>query len=138
MKLPRARVVLAALPLAGLLLAGCSGGSNNPSTGASAGADLTAQPTPATASPAGTVVRIRIGTDDVDPAGSLVKVTRNQPVTLLITAVRAGELHVHSSPEQHIEFPVGSSAVSLTFAQPGVIDVEDHALDKLIIQLEVH
>jgi hypothetical protein len=64
-------------------------------------------------------------------------VARGEPVTLLITATKAGELHVHSSPEQHVEFPSGTSAATLTLDQPGVVDVEDHALDKLIVQLEV-
>jgi hypothetical protein len=36
-----------------------------------------------------------------------------------------------------VEFPAGSSAATLTLDQPGVVEVEDHALDKLIVQLEV-
>jgi hypothetical protein len=51
--------------------------------------------------------------------------------------VGAGEIHVHSTPEKHIEFPAGHSEVTLKIDQPGVVDVEDHLLDKLIVQLEV-
>ena len=44
---------------------------------------------------------------------------------------------MHSSPEQHVSFPKGTSAAQITLEQPGVVDVEDHALDELILQLEV-
>ena len=44
---------------------------------------------------------------------------------------------MHSSPEQHIEFEAGTTDKTLTIDQPGVVDVEDHALDKLIVQLQV-
>ena len=44
---------------------------------------------------------------------------------------------MHSTPEKQIEFPAGTSTVTLTIDQPGVVDVEDHPLDKLIVQLEV-
>jgi hypothetical protein len=95
----------------------------------------TADATPSTSG--ATVVKIQISGNTVTPAGTRVPVTKNAPVVLEIQSDKAGELHVHSSPEQHIEFPKGASALTLKFAQPGVIDVEDHALDKLIVQLEV-
>jgi hypothetical protein len=73
----------------------------------------------------------------VTPSGTKVEVKRNQPIVLEIDAVAAGEIHVHSTPEKHIEFPAGTSTVTLTIDQPGIVDVEDHGLDKLIVQLEV-
>ena len=133
----RTRLAPAAAVLAALALTAACGSSSKSPGGDEAGHDITAQPTPSTASPTGTVVRIKIAGDSVDPAGSRVQVKKGDPVTLLIDADKAGELHVHSSPEQHIEFPAGSSAATLTIDQPGVVEVEDHALDKLIVQLEV-
>ena len=73
----------------------------------------------------------------VKPSGSKVKVKAGAPVHLHIVADKAGELHVHSSPEQHLEFDVGTTDKTLTIDQPGLVDIEDHALDKLIVQLEV-
>jgi hypothetical protein len=131
----RTRLAPAAAVLAALALTGACGSSS--SGGDGAGADITATPTPSTAAPTGTVVRITISGDQVDPSGSRVQVKKGEPVTLLINADKAGELHVHSSPEQHIAFPAGSSAATLTIDQPGVVEVEDHALEKLIVQLEV-
>jgi hypothetical protein len=56
---------------------------------------------------------------------------------LHITADRAGELHVHSTPEQELEFDEGESHVELTFDHPGVVEVEDHESGKVILQLQV-
>ena len=123
-----------AVPLV-VLVAGCgsSGGSDEPEEGAA----ITAAPTPADAAPAGTVVRIKVTTDSVTPSGTQVQATAGKPVTFVITATKAGEIHVHSTPEHMIEYPAGTSAASLTFKNPGVIDVESHTLDKLIVQLQV-
>lgn len=87
--------------------------------------------------PAGTTIRIRITGDKISPAGETIKAEKGKPVNLAIISDRAGELHVHSTPEQHIEFPKGASSATITIDQPGVVDVEDHELDKLIVQLEV-
>ena len=137
---PRARAVRGAAALAGALLAlsgcGSSGGTHDGPSGA-ANDDISATPTPADAHLSGTVVRIKITDHSVTPDGSEVQATRGKPVTLLIDASAAGALHVHSSPEHFIAFPAGVSAATLTFKNPGVIDVESHTLDKLIVQLQV-
>jgi hypothetical protein len=73
----------------------------------------------------------------VTPEGAKVKVKAGDPLKLHITADKAGEIHVHSSPEQHIEYGAGSTDKTLTIDQPGVVDVESHSLDKLILQLQV-
>jgi hypothetical protein len=45
---------------------------------------------------------------------------------------------VHSSPAQQLEYTKGTSTVTIAaIKQPGVIDVESHALEKTIVQLEV-
>jgi uncharacterized lipoprotein YehR (DUF1307 family) len=75
--------------------------------------------------------------DSVTPQGTKVTLKAGDPLKLHITADKAGEIHVHSSPEQHIEYAAGTTDKTLTIDQPGVIDVESHALDKLILQLQV-
>jgi hypothetical protein len=84
-----------------------------------------------------TIIDVTVEGDTVDPAGATVKVEAGKPVTLHITADAAGEIHVHSSPEQEIEYEAGTSDKTITIKQPGVVDVESHTLDKLIVQLEV-
>jgi hypothetical protein len=128
---------VSALVLA-LSLAGC--GSDNGTSGPKPETELSATPAAqVSTAPAANakVIAIRLADGTVEPSGERVEVKANQPVVLQINADAAGELHVHSSPEQHIEFPEGGSEITLKLAQPGVVDVEDHALDKLIVQLEV-
>lgn len=85
----------------------------------------------------GTVIEITIQGDTVDPNGERVDVPLGEPVTLDITADREGELHVHSTPEQELEFQHGDTEAELTFDKPGVVDVEDHESGKVIVQLQV-
>ena len=91
----------------------------------------------APARPRGTTVDITIKNGKVTPNGDRVKATVGEPVTLHIDADRPGEIHVHSTPEQQIEFAKGTSTKKLTIDKPGIVDVEDHALDQVIVQLEV-
>jgi hypothetical protein len=73
----------------------------------------------------------------VSPTNKRVEVAVDKPLTLTITADAPGELHLHSSPEQHIEFTAGTTTKTVTLKVPGVVELEDHATDQLIAQLEV-
>lgn len=117
----RPLVLLAALLLACLALTSCSGGSD--SSGGSGG------------SGGGTTVDITIKGTTITPNGDRVKATGGTPVTLHIDSDRKGELHVHSTPEQEIAFPKGRSTRRLTIDKPGIVDVEDHALESVVVQL---
>jgi len=82
-------------------------------------------------------IDITVKDGKVTPHGDRVKAKVGQPVTLNIDADTSGEIHVHSSPEQEIKFDKGTSTKKLTIDQPGIVDVEDHALEQVIVQLEV-
>ncbi len=83
-------------------------------------------------------VQVTFDGDSVTPNGDRVEVDRGQPVELEITADAPGELHVHSDPEQELSYDEGTSTVRIEpIDQPGVVDVESHDLDKVIVQLEV-
>ena len=120
----RLLVLLAALALATVALTSCSGGTSGSSSGSASG------------SSSRTSIDITIKGGSVTPNGDRVKVRVNTPVTLHIDADTEGEIHVHSTPEQEIEFPKGTSTRRLTIKQPGIVDVEDHALDQVIVQLQ--
>ena len=109
--------------------------SETASESASASADASESATPE--KPAGTTIDITITADSVKPNGDRVKAKLGEPITLNIKAAQAGELHVHSTPEQELEFPAGTSTKKLKITQPGVIDVEDHDLGRVIVQLQV-
>jgi hypothetical protein len=117
----RTLVILVTLAVTALSLTACSdsSGGSGGSTGSS------------------TTVDITIKNGKVTPNGERIKIGVGTPVTLKIDADQAGEIHVHSTPEQHIDFPKGTSTKKLTIDKPGIVDVEDHALDQVIVQLEV-
>jgi hypothetical protein len=83
-------------------------------------------------------IDVTIKGDSVTPNGERVKVAVGQPAQLHVTADAAGEIHVHSNPEQELEYDAGTSTVEIKpIDQPGVVDVESHALETVIVQLEV-
>jgi len=92
---------------------------------------------PSATEDAGTTVEIRFKGGKVTPNGDRVKATVGEPVTLHITADEGGEIHVHSTPEQEIAYKAGESTKKLTIDKPGVVDVESHDLEQVIVQLQV-
>ena len=122
----RAGAVLVSAVLA-LGLTGCGSNSSGGSDSAVVKKDSSGHAT----------VDITFKGSSVTPQGAKVKIKAGDPLKLHITADKAGEIHVHSSPEQHIEYGAGTTDETLTIDQPGVVDVESHSLDKLILQLTV-
>ncbi len=119
----RTRVILASLCTASIvvLLAAC-GQEESSSTG---GGD------PVT-------ITVTFTGDEVSPSGDRVEVSVGQPIVLDVTADAPGEIHVHSDPEQEREYSAGHTTIELDpIDKPGVVDVESHALEVTIVQLEV-
>jgi hypothetical protein len=74
----------------------------------------------------------------VTPNGERVEVAKGQPVEFVVKADAPGEIHVHSDPEQELEYEKGTTILKLpAFDKAGIIEVESHALEKTIVQLEV-
>ena len=119
----RTSTLASALLVAALSLTACSSSSGSSSGGSSGGK--------------ATTIDITIKGGKVTPSGERVQVGLGKPITLKIDADTSGEIHVHSSPEQEIPFDQGSSTKKLTIQQPGIVDVEDHALNQVIVQLQV-
>jgi hypothetical protein len=88
--------------------------------------------------PSGTkTIDITFSDGSVTPQGERIDVQAGQPVELLVKADEAGEIHVHSSPEQELEYGEGTTSLKLTIDKPGIVEVESHTLEKTILQLEV-
>ena len=84
------------------------------------------------------VIEVTFDGDSVTPNGDRVEVATGQDVELQITADEGGEIHVHSDPEQEIEYPAGESTQTIEgIDKPGTVDVESHTLEKIVVQLEV-
>lgn len=73
----------------------------------------------------------------VTPSGERVEVDADDDVELVVQADEGGELHVHTDPEQQLEYGAGTTTLPLTLDQPGVVEVESHELGQVIVRLEV-
>ncbi len=117
----RALAALAALALP-LSLVGC--GSDEPATDSQAPQEPTA-------------VEITVEDGTITPKGDRIEVGVGEEVTFTVTSDAAGEVHVHSTPETSFSYEEGTTEETLTFERPGVVEVEAHDPDQLIVQLEV-
>ena len=149
----RSRTALPTVVLSvALAMSACSGDDDEPTAEDTVSPSVTAAPTetpvstdpetaptsaPTEAEEPGAVVTITIDGDSITPAGDRIEVQRDEAVTLEITSDRAGELHVHSKPEQYVEFEAGTSSHELVISAPGVVDIEDHETGHVIVQLQV-
>lgn len=132
-----------------LTLAGC--GSEDSSTGvaepaapASSSAATSTPPasttpsaTPSASVAAGLVLPITVEGDKVRPNARELKLKVGEKLTLEFTADRAGELHVHSTPEQYVQFEAGKSTKTIVIKAPGKVEVEEHETGAVVALLEV-
>lgn len=135
---------LAAVLLTGAVLFTSGCGSNDPGTGASSEKTVEATPVPSMSSTPPSApqddaqtIEVHVTKDTVEPLGKTVDLKVGEKLILAIDAEVPGELHVHSTPEQEIAYPAGSSTAQIVINRPGIVEVESHTLDKLVLQLEV-
>ena len=100
------------------------------------GGETTNDP-PATSSDGSLSIDITREDDTFTPNGGRVEVKVDQTVILKITSDVAGEFHVHSVPEQEVAYDAGTSEHEITIDRPGVVEVESHEPDSIVLQLEV-
>ncbi len=133
---PAARTVAAGiLTLATSLgVAGC--GSDTSSASDTSSTKSTSSKAPS-ADASAQKLDVAIKGETITPTNKRIEVNKGKPLTITISSDRPGELHVHSSPEEEIPFDKGTTTKQLTFANPGVVEVEEHVSDTLIAQLEV-
>ncbi|WP_244929035.1 hypothetical protein [Nocardioides sp. W7] len=143
---------LAAAVLLAATLAACSSDESDPaaeptptpassaptSTGSPGDSGTTPAPTePPAEVPAGVSLVVRIDGESVSPNAADLDLGRGEPLTLRITSDRAGELHVHSRPEQYVEFEAGASTHELVIDAPGSVEVEEHESGVVVAVLKV-
>ncbi len=118
---------------------GGSTGSTGSATTATPGADgrgggpVTSSPTPA----AEADLSVEIAGDEVSPNAAELEVGVGGSITVTVASDRAGELHVHSTPEQYVGFGAGDTSQELTFQTPGTVEVEDHDTGAVVAFVEV-
>lgn len=84
-------------------------------------------------------IEISVSNGTVTPGGDRIDVDVDQPVDLVVTSDEAGEIHVHSSPEQSFEFDAGNNApIELSFDRPGLVEIELHEpVEAPLVELRV-
>ena len=83
------------------------------------------------------VVDVTVAGNDVTPVAQSVDLGVGETLLLEINSDRAGELHVHSSPEQFADFEAGASELDFTFDKPGSVDIEEHESGALVVRVLV-
>lgn len=146
----RRTAVSASILVLALGLVGCS--DDEPSGDATPSADPTSsEPTPPEPTPTGEptetpteepddealVLEARIRGGEIEPNAERVEVPIGEEIVLRIDSDAPGELHVHSRPEQFIEFEPGTTTARLTIEAPGLVEVEEHDTGILIWSLQV-
>jgi hypothetical protein len=138
------RIVSTALAAGALLLStACGSGDSEKNGGTEVQATPVAPSSSASTSPSATpdsgakTIKVHFTADSVEPLGKVVELAVGQKLVLDIHAEVPGEMHVHSTPEQEIAYPAGESEAEIVIDRPGVVEVESHTLDKLVLQLEV-
>lgn len=154
---PNARRLLLSTGALTLVLSGCGGEGSSattdptPSAGdASKASQSASEPTsstssaplkspkpPKSADAADATVKVTIKGSDVSPIAESVNVGVGETLVLDITSDRAGEFHVHSTPEQQLAFKAGTSTVEVIVEQPGQVDIEEHESGALIVRMLV-
>lgn len=82
-------------------------------------------------------IEITFSGDEVTPSGDRIEVKVGQPIDLVVKADVPGEIHVHAEEEEELPYDAGTTTMKLSIDKPGVVDVESHDLDQVIVQLEV-
>jgi hypothetical protein len=101
-----------------LVLSACGDGAAEPSTST-------------------TTLDVTVRGDTVEPRAKEIALGVGDRLLVRVHADRAGELHVHSSPERSLEFGSGTRTFRLTLDKPGQVDVEEHESDTLVARLVV-
>lgn len=127
----------AASPTESILAPSPSGSPAEAPSGSARPTATPSQPAVSTISEPEPDVEIEIDGDQVSPTGDRVQARAGEPVVLRVVSDVAGQLHIHSSPEQLVEFAAGTSRHEFTVDRPGIVDVELHEPAVTLVQLEV-
>lgn len=130
------------------LLSSCGSDEEPPATGSTTGspsssASTTPSEEPSVAAPSETPddsdaeVTLTRAAGKFTPNGERIELDIGQTLAVTITSDVAGELHVHSTPEQTIAYDAGTSEHEITIDRPGLVEVENHEPPLVVFQLEV-
>ncbi|MER6941679.1 hypothetical protein ABTX24_00050 [Nocardioides sp. NPDC127514] len=105
-----------------------------PSAAASSAAPVS--PTAESTDP-GPLLTVTIDGEEVSPNAEEIELSTGEKLHVRIDSDRAGELHVHSAPEQSVEYAEGTSNSEIVVNTPGTVEVEDHDTGAVVALIEV-
>ena len=138
----RRTLVVAALA-GNVALAGCGGDADSSRGPAPTATDGVSESASVERSPeqqgpsAAATIRVLIQGDSVTPVAEQVEIGVGDTVEVLVRSDRAGELHVHSTPERVVALRRGRSVVPVRLERPGSVDIEEHHSGVLVARVLV-
>lgn len=85
----------------------------------------------------GPLLKVTIEGENVSPNAVEIDLGTGEKLVVEIDSDRAGELHVHSAPEQFIEYAEGTTDGEIVVNTPGTVEVEDHGTGAVVAVIEV-
>ena len=85
----------------------------------------------------GPLLTVTIDGDQISPNAEEIDLGTGDKLLVEVQSDRAGELHVHSAPEQFIEFAAGTTNSEIVVNTPGTVEVEDHDTSAVVALIEV-
>lgn len=85
----------------------------------------------------GPLLTVTIDGEEVSPNAEEIELSTGEKLHVEIDSDRAGELHVHSTPEQSVEYAEGTSNSEIVVNTPGTVEVEDHDTGAVVALIEV-
>ncbi len=80
---------------------------------------------------------VTIDGEKVGPNAQELDAAPGERIAISFDTDRAGELHVHSKPEQYIKFAAGTSTKTLVIKTPGTVEVEEHDSEAVVAVVTV-
>jgi len=113
------------------------GATDSPSASGAASESPSSEPSGSSTPMSPETLEVEVRGDEVTPLAEEVDLAAGDTLVLVVDADRAGELHVHSDPEQSFEFTSGTEEFELTLDTPGSVDIEEHESDALVARVLV-
>lgn len=105
--------------------------------GAATSATPSSEPTTATPEPVGPSFAVTVKGTKVGPNAQELSAAPGESITIDFDTDRAGQLHVHSKPEQYVDFPAGTSSKKLVIETPGTVEIEEHDSEAVVAVVTV-
>ncbi|QZY27927.1 hypothetical protein [Nocardioides coralli] len=111
---------------------------SSPSESPTSGSPSPATPTRTKSKkPAAPTLSVEVAGDQVTPNAQTFELGVGEPLVVEVRSDRSGELHVHSKPEQYVDFGTGTTRRQLVVETPGTVEVEEHESGAVVAVLEV-